>query len=232
MFSEPMANGRSIKSAPITVRVGSESETFFVHEHLLCTNSMFFARALKKEWAEGEARQVDLPDVDPDTFEIWAKWLYTGRLCYAATNRDEDFSIWLPKEWVRWAKIYALGDFLQDTDLKDAAIDAHVENMLELDGYCPILAKWVYPYSSARSAHRKLAVDLFVATWVQEDLVLRKASCPTDFSYDVLNSLGPRLSNRVGTMKVSEFFRGADRCKYHDHGEEKPCYRTRPTFTL
>lgn len=239
---EVLTNSASINSSPIAVRVGAEAETFFVHENLLCSNSMFFTKALKKDWQEGEARQVDLPEIDSNVFQVWVKWLYTGRLCYAPAERD-DGSDWFLQDCDMWKDVYALGDFLQDSDLKDAAIDAHVESMLEANDYASSLAEWIYPYTNQYSKHRGLAVDLFTKVWSRDDLARTGdrppeyysdlyLSYPKDFFRDVTFNMGPYMSTGIRSMTIKDFFRGQDRCLYHDHGSEKPCYKTRPTFTL
>ncbi|KAH7406952.1 ribonucleotide reductase inhibitor-domain-containing protein [Phaeosphaeria sp. MPI-PUGE-AT-0046c] len=231
LSSKSLAYRGSVDSVPVAVHVGDEPRTFYVHETLLCSNSMFFTKALEKEWEEGETRQVDLPDCRPDTFRIWVKWMYTGRLCYAPTERD-DGGQWFARDFFDWKHVYELGDFLQDSDLKDAAIDAHVEGMIETNQYALFVPYWIYPYSTAASAHRKLAVDLCIEVWNREDFALNQEYFPPDFLHDIMASIVPRLSEGIVGKTIRKFFRGADWCTYHDHGPDQPCYRTRPTCTL
>ncbi|KAH6857345.1 hypothetical protein BKA58DRAFT_347681, partial [Alternaria rosae] len=75
--------GPDITSLPIKILVGTPSRIFFVHEALLRTNSLFFTAALKTEWKQTDANDftlVTLPETPAETFAIWIKWLYTGRV--------------------------------------------------------------------------------------------------------------------------------------------------------
>jgi hypothetical protein len=69
------------------------------------------------------------------------------------------------RTWTCWGVAYDMGDFLQDSDFKDAVIDGSIEKMV-LYNECPfLLAQWIYDKSPIISAHRKLAVDTFVNCW-------------------------------------------------------------------
>lgn len=224
------ANARRIGPDPVAVHVGEEGKIFLIHENVICANSEYFARALKKEWAEGENRQIHLRDTDPDVFAVWAKWLYTGRLCYLrAVYEGQNKSFF--EEFDDWTDIYVLGDYLQDMDFKDAALDAHIEGMLEYDKYIFKLPKWIYEYTKKGSPHRKLAVDMYCQAWKRDDYT-RDDDIPPEFFHDVVISIGPRLSSGIEQWNIEYLFRNEDLCKYHEHGSEKPCYKTKPAFRL
>ena len=118
-----------LSSKPILIQVGASKQEHYVHEKLLRTNSDFFDNALKKEWKERLDRVIDLVETHELPFSIWVKWLYTGRVFL--TNYGGKISHELP----RWASCYALGDFLQDHDFKDAIIDCTIEAMLHTGCY-------------------------------------------------------------------------------------------------
>jgi hypothetical protein len=64
---------------PIVVRLVDSGKEAYIHETLLRSQSGFFENALKKEWKEGQERVIDLHEVQDRIFEIWVRWLYTGR---------------------------------------------------------------------------------------------------------------------------------------------------------
>jgi hypothetical protein len=233
---------RSIASQPVIVYVGEARKPFYVHERLLRSYSGFFDTALKKEWKESDDRAINLPDADHKTFTIWVKWVYTGRLflkkeddlvtCEGGDTGDVTDKKWLDvdnEEWLRWGKAYLLGDYLQDTDFKDAVIDSMIAGLLETGYYPYTLASYIYPCSAKTSAHRKLAVDVFVFYWTRTDL--GEHDQPKEFLLDALRFIGPGLeAGIVGVEGIENLFDVNNTCNYHDHGLDKPCYKTKPAF--
>jgi len=79
----------------VEVVVGTDKRTFYIHERLIRSQSAFFESALGKEWKEGQARKIELPDDDAHIFEAYARWLYSGKL--AVNDGDEGgFEWWSP----------------------------------------------------------------------------------------------------------------------------------------
>ncbi|EGC47922.1 predicted protein [Histoplasma capsulatum var. duboisii H88] len=71
-----------ISSSLIRIHVGSEGSVqrvFNVHEGLLKSQSLFFRRMLRNNFAETNARLVRLPEDDVKTFAVFLQWLYTGK---------------------------------------------------------------------------------------------------------------------------------------------------------
>jgi hypothetical protein len=222
----------SITSAPIKIIVGTPSQDLYVHEGLLRSSSSFFDNALKEEWKEGQQRTVSMSETPVGILKIWVKWLYTGRI-FLTTETD---SIKLPDskksvsyEWPRWANCYALGDFLQDSDFKDAAVDVLVEAIIDCKQFPIHLASYIYPYSPPGSAHRRFAVDIYVNLRVRENLG-RDDQHPDEFMLDVVRYISPKLATGIKQQSTREYFDLNDMCRYHDHGSDKPCYKTKPAF--
>jgi hypothetical protein len=193
-------------------------------------SSGFFDTALKKEWKEGQEQDVKLPETEVEIFEIYVKWLYTGRV-FLAKEGDVISSGKGSNEWPRWYFCYALGDFLQDCDFKDACIDTCIEAMCDMAKIPTGLSKWIYPYSTPTSAHRRFVVDTFVncrnrATWTDD------VYNPAEFLTDVVKPIGPKLKLGLECEPVDEYLDPNYTCKYHDHGPEKPCYKTKPAFSF
>jgi hypothetical protein len=173
-----------------------------------------------------------MPETLARIFEIWVKWLYTGRI-FLATETDSTTSADskgnVSYEWMRWARCYALGDFLQDSDFKDAIVDAIVEAFLACKQAPFDLPSYIYPHSLEGSAHRKLAVDVQINFWNRERLG-RADEYPDRFLLDVLTEICPKLATGMKYQCVEKYFDLKDTCKYHDHGPDKPCYKTKSAF--
>ncbi|KAF1844384.1 uncharacterized protein K460DRAFT_357990 [Cucurbitaria berberidis CBS 394.84] len=233
--------GPQIELRPITIRVGSTDDEFYIHEKLLRSTSSFFDNALKEGWKEGQGGIIRLSEVEPAIFTIWTKWLYTGRMFVMKDGDDrigpdgDSYS----GEWDRLRDCYASGDFLQDSDFKDATIDALVTRMVETDCYPLGLARYIYDYSNKGSAHRQLAIDTCVRVWDRDDYAdlltedeFNNAFQPRQFLCDVLAKIGPNLETGIKEKDAGKFFDLNDTCKYHDHGSDKPCYKMKPAFNF
>jgi hypothetical protein len=217
------------------VRVGTENEDYHVHEALLRNNSGFFNKALKKEWSEGQDRVVEMPETKNEAFSIWAKWLYTGHIFISKPGSIDverrSLNELFDHEFIRWRHVYALGDFLQDADFKDALVDAMIEIMLDKEHWPNDLGLWIYEASIVGSKHRRLAVDIFVHCW-SRDLFGHKKDHPKEFLVDVLVEIAKDLAKGIKKKGVVGLLGKKDGCEYHDHGSEKPCYKTKPAFWL
>ena len=64
----------------VTVKSGGKqrNQTFRIHKDLLCSSSDFFKSTFNGHFLESETGCLELPAVDPMTFEVLYQWLYTG----------------------------------------------------------------------------------------------------------------------------------------------------------
>ncbi|KAF2799664.1 hypothetical protein K505DRAFT_230491, partial [Melanomma pulvis-pyrius CBS 109.77] len=230
-------------SEPITTVVGNPGKKFFVHETLLRTNSAFFEKALGSNWKESNEKDVKLPEVDPEDFNAYLRWLYTGRLYLIKHDDDDDDhdddgddtigeEFKLRGEWGRWAEYYKLGDFVQDSGFQDALVDALIERVLEKYHYPIFLPPIVYKHSTSGSIHRKLLVDLVVCVWDHEHFSMLSEPAygnPVEYLGDILRDLGPKLKEGLEYQTLEEFLDGKSSCHYHEHRRlGKPCYKAKP----
>lgn len=215
-------------SKPIIIRVGQHKKNFFIHEKVLRASSAFFDNALKEVWKEGQEAAVDLPDTRPYDFEIWAKFLYTGRVYMgkdeAIINKREEMF----EELWTWRNLYALGGFLQDNDFQYALIDTMVDWIAVSSMYPVDLAAYIYPHTKRDSSHRIFAIDVCLEVWPRADF--REGDVqPAEFLTDVFKSLGPHLNNSLGKASMKDWALKIGDCNYHDHGD-RPCYKTKSVF--
>jgi hypothetical protein len=85
----------------VTVLVGGDQRPFYLDREKLCSCSSFFLSALTSGFKETEERVVRLPEVDPETFQDFERWL-----------PDQDVSQFEVLDWERLYKFFLLTDYL------------------------------------------------------------------------------------------------------------------------
>ncbi|KAF2158361.1 hypothetical protein M409DRAFT_31115 [Zasmidium cellare ATCC 36951] len=151
-------------------------------------NSEFFAAALKKEWQEGQKRQVPLPADRPKVVDLYVHWLYTGKIFVrplleeTGENNTESAII---------VELFLFGEKVQDGNLKDAAIDALImaTNTQDKDQklwYPTNTIEDAYNGTPASSPLRRLLVDMYIShghgPWI-------KGTEPIEFLVDLSRAL-------------------------------------------
>ncbi|KAH8728199.1 hypothetical protein GQ44DRAFT_769717 [Phaeosphaeriaceae sp. PMI808] len=151
---------------PLLICVGATKE-YYVHETLIRAKSSLLNHALTRKCIEDQDHIIELPETDVGAFGSWVMWLYTGHYSIMKEDNlaDRNERICL---WDRWYKFYALGDFLQDCDFKDAAIDNLISLMTKCNKSPDHLPAWIYSHSKEGSAHHMLTVDIFVHNFNRE----------------------------------------------------------------
>lgn len=183
-------------------------------------SSEFFQTALKKEWQEGPKLQIDLPDVDRDTFTIYVKWLYTSSIT-AVT-----------KDYMALAKCYCLGERLLDRKFQNRVITAIVMRSRESNGksktYPDEPVAVIYQSTPKDSPARRLMVDFFVRygrrAWVEN--ILRWDSSTEPAQLEFLRDLSMSLME-IRTVP----FGTQDKFKALDSGEPTPYFLEVPDST-
>lgn len=64
----------------IVVEVGPNRQRYRVYKELISFYSEYFRNALKEPWKEAEDRLIELPDIEPQVFDIFVDWLYTQKV--------------------------------------------------------------------------------------------------------------------------------------------------------
>jgi hypothetical protein len=121
-------------TATIIVRCGTDTtEDFTVHENLITAASKFFKAALSHDWKEKFDRLIKLPDILPDDFRLYVRWLYTNSLFPSARADIDTINImsqaglgqFQPREDElvsdQWPELFAIGSYLESP----AFLDGH-----------------------------------------------------------------------------------------------------------
>ncbi|KAK5715808.1 hypothetical protein LTR17_016639 [Elasticomyces elasticus] len=124
--SRPAKRFRSSFTDTLTVLVGDEKSTFF-------------DAACQREWIEGREKVVKLPEVTPDTFELYAAWVYQGKIEHEALRKatiiiqqiqanvhheveEQDNDFWSTST-LDLMKLHVAADFLGDAELMNRVMD-------------------------------------------------------------------------------------------------------------
>jgi len=174
---------------------------------------------MKKKWTGDNNYILKLPDDKPENIKVYVAWLYSNRIF---TKPEGEVSKESSVEVDGLIDAYVFGDKIQDSDFKDAIIDAIIE-VSEEDGWCYINARKIWEYTPPGALIRRYMVDTFV--WEGSEKWLEKVSY---FNQDFLIELGRALYKRIASPKdytgVTPFVR--DSCLYHEHTSKgEPCYK-------
>ncbi|KAF7187802.1 hypothetical protein HII31_10702 [Pseudocercospora fuligena] len=76
----------------IRVGIGAAQETLPIHEHMIKEKSQFFRAAFDRKWKEGQSREVELPEDDPNVVHDYLDWLYGGSVQSAPMSKSFSYS--------------------------------------------------------------------------------------------------------------------------------------------
>lgn len=221
------ADGGRLSFSTIALTVGppDNNRTFDVDVDPILIHSRFFARMLAGPWLESQTRAT-LPDDDPDVFSLFARFIYTGKICSSQSNDVQVYPDGSRRdlEWPRLARAWILGDKLQSTSFKDAVTDAICENMAREKKWPTTLHQVIYPNTtSAARGIRRLCVEIAVSKW--EARTLRATLKDEEwgaFFWDVaVRLMGMREKEKTGKVDFEDAG-----CRYHAHvAEGTDCWR-------
>lgn len=199
----------------------TDQRTFSVHENVLRSNSPYFERALRTDWEEGRRGEIHLGEFDPDAFEAYSRWAYTGRILIDV------------EKTMLWKNCYVLGQYLCDADFNDALMDKLLDGMSQKQEYYPnFLYEVMYQLPRKDSPHRRLPVDVFLlglrneqhtdTSWMPDF-----KNTGMDFVCDVLlaeqEALRKEKSTRCG--REEHWLDWKNGCRYHEHANGGKCYK-------
>lgn len=110
----------------ITVYVGSAKVPFVVHTEVICEKSRFFKAACSDRWIEGQTKTVDLPEENPQVFQLYVSWLYKAKISLPGTEAGYNQNALM--------LLYVLGDVLDDYQLRNAAMVGMIDNIRNMSG--------------------------------------------------------------------------------------------------
>ncbi|KAI4639740.1 hypothetical protein J4E93_009094 [Alternaria ventricosa] len=219
----------------ITFKVGHGGKAvFLVPEDRIRASSEFVDAAMRGPWQESQERVITLPEFDRHTFGIYFQWLVTGVIHSKPSPTDgEDQLAELTKDLYReilgLPQLFDLGHFLIDADFRDTLSDILTQCASDIRGlsimFPPIYGSRFYENTPEGSPTRKLVADLVaecIEQYQPKGLGLNQDTVHSDYIMDLLLAVSDRLGSRFTKSPLRGW---QTSCKYHCHGDEKPCYR-------
>ena len=204
---------------PISVEVGAGTDfrTFVVHGTCLTSRSLFFKKALSRDWREGEERLVKLPEDKSDTFELYLQCVYGLDMSVEPDPIPEDYSG--HSERLELAKLYVFAEEVQDVRAQDTALKAFLNCVWKLqpDGkWCPPDGKTtrvLYHGTVPGSPMRKLLVDINAYVIGHSDHFKGRLSdaWPREFFIE--------LSSELTSARLADSFKGRH-LRYGDSADD------------
>ncbi|KAI4615639.1 hypothetical protein J4E80_006055 [Alternaria sp. BMP 0032] len=209
----------------ITVEVGEA--IFMVSEHAIRASSEFVDATMKGP-RQSKERTISLPECDRGAFGIYHRWLLTG-VIHNRQHADEQLS-GLDNELLKLPRLFTLSQYLHATDFQDALSDSLLQCTSEIESnasnFPPGIGSRYYQIVPVGSPIRKLVADLVAWTMGRRELrnlVKNRNDIDQDLIMDILLTVGEAYVSKLSAK--SPLHRWEKSCKYHCHGDKKPCYR-------
>jgi BTB/POZ domain len=103
--------------------VGPTDALFCVHKNLVCETSPFFRGACNSLFKEGLNDVIYLPEQDPEAFDIFMDWVYTGLIIFDPHPPNEESATESKAWWILVTQMYLLAHYLQSTSFGNDVID-------------------------------------------------------------------------------------------------------------
>ncbi|KAK5714077.1 hypothetical protein LTR15_010985 [Elasticomyces elasticus] len=227
----PLASSKPKLGLMVTVSVGTgeKARDFHVHEEVIKRHSDFFNAALAGDrWQEGVERKVSLPEDKPKTFEGFQSFIYSGLsfLEDEASRQVSDEGRRADKELVVIKHAWKLADKLQSCSYRDALTDSLALKMVA-ENIVPLgMQVGLEAGISMSTGLFRLLLDVAICCWTVEPFSrLKLEDTPSAFVLKLITGLA-----ESGDRTVRDKPWLKEDCHYHDHGEEKPCYKTMFTY--
>ena len=101
--------------------MGENEQKYTIQRDLLCESSLFFSKAVKEEWKEGQERTIPMPDDDPAVFDLYAQWMYCGKILSRDSTLETGRGSGEPDLLVN---AFVFGEKIQDVLFVDTILDA------------------------------------------------------------------------------------------------------------
>jgi len=163
-------------------------------------------------------------------FEDFHSFLSAGKVISGDTDESAGYDAEKgSEEWDRLVDSWILGNILVSGSFKDAVVDAMVHktltNSVPIDIHVDL-----YQNSSDISPIRKLMVDIAVHLWYEEEIADLDTEEEPEVHAKFLRDMAvafhkvKQLSKAEQAKNPIESSEGG--CRYHEHGADKPCYKT------
>jgi hypothetical protein len=162
--------------------------------------SGFFRAACSSRWREGLERVVRLPEVQPKLFQVYIHWAYTETVVLGAATT---FSPMGKPTCRGLVDLYLLGDVLDDTKLRNKAIQLLSVQVTEHSAPSCQTISHIWSKTPTTSILRKWTVDVTIMNLNRVQFAENAESCPADYVFQVATKL-LQQTDHVGRETMKE----------------------------
>lgn len=202
----------------VHVKVGTDKKTFIIHKGLLCQKSAYFNAALNGSFEEALAGEIDLPEEEPEIFEIVYHWLYSDKLTETEDGRDVTCSS------DTLIDLYIFGEKYAMPSLCNKAIDGIISEYEHHHRINVYSITHAYKNTPKLSLLRKVLVNIYtrlpVNRLINMDMDMfheQLIACP-EFLWDVSIALMEMRCHKRPS-RAGNIFRIPNHCQFHRHAE-------------
>lgn len=189
-------------SDTFVVYAGSEKMVYTLHIAYATKTSQWFRNELR----DGP-RTLYVNGFPQETFEVWAKWIYSGKLDFGKGDELQS----LPN----LVAFYALGEFLNDKVFRNTVMDATLEYIIQRNSL--LHSPWnLVHWPKATGCMRELFARQWAVTSPLSEVL--EWFLPVDFAAALRRH---RIALRDDHGKI-RYLNMAHRCEYHVHDEGEP----------
>ena len=171
----------------VHVTVGPDKKAFAFHKNLLCNSAPFFRAALDGNFKEAQKQSIEMPEDDPEVFNYFQLWLYTGSILEEHETATDVEDLMLAKIWIS-------AEALNISELQNVAMNLLIDRAdirLKIPTNC---APYIYEHTSEGSALRRFIVEKIAHNGIlSKDSMFFEAAnrslYPDDFLYDLIMKL-------------------------------------------
>lgn len=187
-------------------------------------------------WQEGQSRTVTFPGGDPACFELFANFIYTGKLfsqLHVPAQSHSGTTAATDEEWSLLARSWSLGDFLLAPHFQDAVIDTLAEIMSEHAGHhfppeiyeiACLGGHTTMDHKTQSHGLRRFLVEAVAWYWTPAQ---REALPDTVTGWQLFKDYVLRDLEEMSTSspKMNVDATPFSACRFHVHGPNGVCYK-------
>jgi len=231
------ANDHRLSRPPVEIIVGQgdRQRMFYVDEGVLKSGGDFFVAALKEGWRKLK-EPIKLTEDDPDAFEVYAQWLYTGKIfskldpsSMAETGRLFGWT----QQFRVLAALFVLGEERMDRAFQDRVMDAKFAiNLQTRHVPAPDIVNYIMGRTPKDSPARRWVVHCYIR--YGRDFGSNDTHCKHhwlnhlqffnhEFVAELLIEQSGRIHMRDSERNELKALLERPRCTYHSHGKDVAC---------
>ena len=137
------------------MKVGPTKAAFEIHKGLLCHQSGYFNGALTVSFREALDGEVLLEDEEPEFFQLFNEWIYSGRIPQDLSSpRGPNYSVLLD--------LYAFGERSSVPELQNSVIDTMLSADYVHEYPSPVVINLAWTNTPGTSKLHNFLVDYYL----------------------------------------------------------------------